>query len=220
MAQVRFPRTGDRLDGNEPRLVPYTATALAVRPVFRSAFRLRVVSPEHIPAVGPLVVVANHESNLDGFVLISVFTERRLTFLSAAHLFERPAIGRYLRGIGSLPVEEDQANVSSFKKALAILAGGGTVAVFPQGGIDRDEIQGGAAYLALKANAALLPVHLTGTQRALPPNGGWPSLARITVRVGMPVSALELANGSSTTSAAVAEGTRLIGRLLAEARLA
>ena len=162
------------------------------------------------------MVVANHESNLDGFVLISVFAERRLTFLSAAHLFEKPAIGRYLRGIGALPVEEQRANVTSFKKALAILATGGTVAVFPQGGIDRDEIQGGAAYLALKANAALLPLHLTGTQKALPPDGGWPSLARITVRVGVPVPGRRDSQRYSTTSAAVAEGTRLIGRLLAE----
>jgi len=213
-------RARARLSGHEPRLVPYAATAFAVRPLLRSAFRLKVVGRERIPAEGPLVIVANHESNLDGFVLISVFSERRLTFLSAAHLFERPAVGRFLRGIGALPVEEERVNVSSFKKAIAILGGGGTVAVFPQGGIARDEVQGGAAYLALKADAALLPLHITGASKALPADGRWPSFARITVRVGTPVSALELANGSSSTSAAVAEGTRLIGRVLAEARLA
>ena len=200
--------------------MPYAATAFAVRPLFRSAFRLKVVAPERIPVAGPLVVVANHESNLDGFVLMSVFSGRRLTFLTAAHLFERPAIGRFLRGIGALPVEEECANVGSLKRAIAILAGGGTVAVFPQGGIARDEIQGGAAYLALKTGATLLPLHLTGTEKALPPDGGWPSFARITVRVGRPVPALEIAGGSSYTSAAVAEGTRLIGRVLAEARRA
>ena len=53
--------------------MPYTAAALAVRPAFKSAYRLKVVDPERIPAEGPLVVVANHESNLDGFVLIAVF---------------------------------------------------------------------------------------------------------------------------------------------------
>ena len=165
------------------------------------------------------MIVANHESNLDGFVLISVFRERRLTFLTAAHLFERPAVGRFLRGIGALPVEEECANVSSVKKAIAILGRGGTVAVFPQGGIARDELQGGAAYLALKADAALLPLHIAGASKALPPDGRWPCLARITVRVGMPVSALEPANGSSSTSAAVLEGTKLMRRVLAEARL-
>ena len=201
-------------------LVPYTATAFAARPLFRSAFRLKVVAPERIPSEGPLVIVANHESNLDGFVLMSVFTERRLTFLSAAHLFERPAIGLFLRGIGALPVEEQRANLSSLKTAIAILARGGTMAVFPQGGIARDEVHGGAAYLALKANAALLPLHITGTKEALPPGRKWLSFTPITVRVGTPIPAFEMANGSSNTSAAVAEGTRLIGRVLAETRLA
>jgi 1-acyl-sn-glycerol-3-phosphate acyltransferase len=153
-------------------------------------------------------------------VLISVFRGRRLTFLSAAHLFEKRGIGRYLRCMGALPVEEEHANITSFKRAIEILGQGGTVAVFPQGGIAREEIQGGAAYLALKTNAALLPLYLTGTSKALPPDGGWPSFARITARVGVPVPAGALANGSSSTSTAVANGTRLIGELLAEARLA
>ena len=217
MGEPRVKQTRDGRDRRKARAVSYEATALAVGPVLGSAFRLTIVAPERIPAVGPLVVVANHESNLDGFVLISVFAGRRLTFLSAARLFERPVIGRYLRAMGALPVEEERANVASFRSALAILAEGGAVAVFPQGGIDRDEIQGGAAYLTLKANAALLPLRLAGTRKALPPGWGRPCLARITVRVGMPVPALEMANGSPTTNAAVAAGTRLIGELLGDA---
>jgi 1-acyl-sn-glycerol-3-phosphate acyltransferase len=165
------------------------------------------------------VIVANHESNLDGFVLMAVFGGRRLTFLSAAHLFEKPGVGCFLRGIGALPVAEERVNVNSLKQALAILARGGTVAVFPQGGIAREELQGGAAYLALKTGATLLPLHLAGTGKALPPDGGWPTLARITARVGLPLAARDLANGSAHAGAAVAEGTRLIGRALAEARL-
>ena len=210
------PGTGRRQDSHEPRRLPYSATALATRPLFRGALRLTVVSPERIPAEGPLVVVANHESNLDGFVLISAFTDRRLRFLSAAHLFERPAVGRYLRAIGALPVEEEASNLSSFRTALAILHAGGTVAVFPQGGIGRDEIQGGAAYLALKAEAMLLPVRLAGTADVLPPGRGWPSLGRITVRIGRPTHAHSIANGSSTTKTAVAEVSRAVKRLLSE----
>lgn len=212
--------SGEKQNGREPRVLPYMATALAVRPLFRGAFRLKVVSREQIPARGALVIVANHESNVDGFVLISVFTGRRLRFLSAAHLFERHGVGMYLRAMGALPVEEEAANVASFKKALAILRGGGTVAVFPQGGIAREEIQGGAAYLALKADATLLPVHISGTAGAFPPGRAWPSLTRITVQVGRPVAALEIANGHASTKAAVADGTRLVGRLLAEGRAA
>ena len=140
-----------------------------------------------------------------------------MTFLPAARLFERPAIGRDLRAMEASPVEEQRANVASFSVRLRSSPRAGTVAVFPQGGIDRDEIQGGAAYLALKANAALLPLHLAGTRKALPPDGKRPCLARITVRVGVPVPGNEIANGHSSTSAAVRlEGTVRIGRPLAE----
>ena len=52
------------------------------------------------------MVVANHESNLDGFVLIAVFAERRLTFLSLARLFERPAMGECPLAMGALPLEK------------------------------------------------------------------------------------------------------------------
>lgn len=207
-------------DGQDSRLALYTITALAARLVFRSAFRLKVVSPERIPSRGPLVVVANHESFVDGFVLMSIFTERHLTFLSASYLFERPAIGLFLRGIGALPVEEQRANVSSLKTAIAILERGGTLAVFPGGGIARDEIFGGAAYLALKASAPILPLHIAGTKEALPPGKKWPSFTRVTVRVGIPLSTSEMANGSPDTRSAVAEGKRTLARVLSERRLA
>ena len=130
------------------------------------------------------MVVANHESNLDGFVLISVFAERRLTFLSAAHLFEKPAIGTVSARNRRAPGRGAARQPHELQEALAILATGGTVAVFPQGGIDRDEIRGGAAYLALKANAALLPLHLAGRRRLFRPTvGGPPWLASRCVSV-------------------------------------
>ena len=213
-------RDGTGRDGGREAGLPYAATALATRPLLRGALRLRVVAAERIPAGGPLVVVANHESNLDGFALIAAFGERRLCFLAAAHLFERPAVGRYLRAIGALPVEEDAANLQSFKRALATLRGGGTVAVFPKGGIGGDEVQGGAAYLALKTEATLLPVHLAGTAAVWPPRRAWPRPAAITVRIGRPERARSLANGSSTTRLAVAEVNTAIERLLDETRAA
>ena len=55
---------------------------------------------------------------------------------------------------------------------------------------------------------------------AFPPGCNWPSLTPITVRVGRPVAAAEIAGAGSSTKAAVVEGTRLVGRLLAEARTA
>ena len=115
--------------GGGSRLSPYAITAFTARLVFGTAFRLEVVSAERIPAQGPLVVVANHESYLDGPVLMSVFSSRHLTFFSAAYLFEQPATGWALRHLGALPVKTQGSNLDSLKKAIAILKGGGTMAI-------------------------------------------------------------------------------------------
>lgn len=186
------------------------------RLLFKGAFRLKVVGAERIPLQGPLIVVANHESFLDGPLLVSVFTERRLTFFSSAYLFDKRTIGFFLRRMGALPVQRDHSNLSSLKRAIAILRGGGTMAVFPEGGIARSEILGGAAYLALKADAPLLPLYIAGTKEALPPGKKWPSFAPITVHVGMPLHSSDIAGRSSDTKSAVAEATRVLGRVLAE----
>jgi len=204
--------------GGSSRLSPYTITALTARLVFGTAFRLEVVSPERIPAQGPLVIVANHESYLDGPLLMSVFSRRHLTFFSAAYLFEQPATGWALRRLGALPVNAQGSNLDSLKKAIAILKGGGTMAIFPGGGIARDEVLGGAAYVALKANAPVLPLQIEGTNEALPPGEKLPHFAPITVRVGTLVPASEMANGCADTRNAVAEGTRMLARVLAGTR--
>ncbi|MDO9556145.1 MAG: lysophospholipid acyltransferase family protein [Coriobacteriia bacterium] len=198
----------------------YPAAILMFRVVFRGVFSLKVVSPERIPADGPLVIVANHDSFIDGFIVAAAFPDRRLTFLSSSYLFDLPVYGFFLRTMGALPVEKQRSNLNSLKTAIDVLKRGGTMAVFPEGEIARDEILGGAAYLAVKGNATLLPLHITGTREVLPPDKHWPSLARITVRVGEPVHASELTSATSLTKNAVAEATQTLGRVLAEVQRA
>lgn len=83
----------------------------AARLLFKGAFRLKIVGAERIPSQGPLIVVANHESFLDGPLLVSVFTERRLTFFSSAYLFDKRTIGFFLRRMGALPVQRAHLNL-------------------------------------------------------------------------------------------------------------
>lgn len=200
------------------RLSSYALGSLAARFVFSNAFRLKVVNPERIPARGPLVVVANHESFLDGPLLTAVLPDRQLTFFSAAYLFERPFTGWALRRVGALPVEAQGRNLDSLREAIAILREAGTLAVFPGGGIDRDEVLGGAAFVALKAEAPVLPLRIMGTREALPPGEKLPYLTPITVQVGAPLQPAELAEGCANTRSAVAAGTRALASVLAEPR--
>lgn len=179
---------------------------------------MKVTSRDAIPPYGPLVVVANHDSFLDGFVLVAAFTRRRLTFLSASYLFEKPLTGAFLRAVGALPVQRGGGNFGSLRQAIVTLRRGGTVVVFPEGGILEDEVLGGAAYLALKADAPILPVHLKGTREALPPGNTIPSRSSIEVVVGSPHHLPRFPRGSAGASEAVAEGTKALERMLDQMR--
>lgn len=186
------------------------------RVLLRVLFRMRVAFGERIPSTGPLVVVANHESFLDGLVVGAALKGRHATFLSAPWLFSVPVLGGFLRRIGALPAHNEGSDVATLRAAIRILEKNGTVVVFPQGGISRDQVFGGAIFLAIKGRAPLVPLHITGSKEALPLGRWWPSLfTRITVSVGVPIPASDLCPPGTPTGVAVAEGRRLLTDLVA-----
>ena len=60
---------------------------------------LKIDGEANIPRTGSVIVVVNHISLLDGFILVA-FWPRRITFLSAAYLFKMLAVGAFLRAVG------------------------------------------------------------------------------------------------------------------------
>lgn len=205
---------GDPRDPRAGRFF-YTSMCTLATLLLRVLFRMRVSRSG--PTDGPFIVVANHESLLDGFVVASAFRKRRLTFLSASYLYELPIVGSFLRAAGALPVQAQGANVSSLRRAIQILQNGGAVALFPEGGIAGNEILGGAVYLALKAGVPILPLRISGTREALPPGRHRPSLARIHVSVGAPLCLPVMGQGGGATRQAVTAGRETLRQLLASA---
>jgi 1-acyl-sn-glycerol-3-phosphate acyltransferase len=193
----------------------YGSVCALVTLLLRVFFRMRVSGGG--PIEGPFIVIANHESVLDGFVVASAFRKRRLTFLSASYLYDVPIVGPFLRAAGALPVQEQGANVGSLRRAIEILKDGGAVALFPEGGIAGNEILGGAVYLALKTRVPILPLRITGTREALPPGRRRPSLARVRVSVGAPLCLPAVGQGSGATRQAVSAGKETLQRLLSGA---
>ncbi|MBN1629324.1 MAG: 1-acyl-sn-glycerol-3-phosphate acyltransferase [Thermoleophilia bacterium] len=185
--------------------------------LLRVLFRVRVSGRDYIPPSGPLVVVANHESFLDPFVVGTVLMNRQATFLAAPWLYARPLVGWFVRGVGAIPAYGEGAEVTALRESIRTLQRGGTVALFPQGGIARDGISGGAAFMAIKAPAPLLPMRISGAGRALPLKRWWPSLfTRIRVDIRAPVMPSEIRAPECSTSAAVEKGRDLLARVLME----
>ncbi len=158
----------------------------------RLAFRVRVEG-EPLPR-GPCVLVANHTSYLDPIVLAAVI-RRRIAFLTTATVCSKPTVGWFLRLCRSIPVQVRGGNRDAMRRAREVLAGGGLLGVFPEGGISRDGklLLGnpGAVALALAGNVPIVPIGLLGASAALPPWSLRPRLRRITVRVGAPLPAVD-----------------------------
>lgn len=163
----------------------YPAVRRAVAPICRAAYRLEVRGTGNVPSEGPVVVAANHASVLDPFVL-STAIERPLRYLAKAELWRLPLLPPLLDALGGIPVRREVGDRVALEVALAALARGDAVGIFPQGGVRRDVWHRGAAKLALASGAPLLPVKLLATDEAL--RRGRIGFPRVGALIGEPIA--------------------------------
>jgi 1-acyl-sn-glycerol-3-phosphate acyltransferase len=118
-----------------------------------------------VPARGPVLLVINHPNELCDILLTFGTTPRAIHFVGAIAHAASPVVGAALRAIGAIFVyrshergasgDADQANRDALEQMIAVLRKGGIVAIFPEGGVRRDDpigrLQPGAATLALRA---------------------------------------------------------------------
>jgi 1-acyl-sn-glycerol-3-phosphate acyltransferase len=167
----------------------YGTLRTVVGPVLRLAWRLEVHGADRIPR-GPVIVVANHDSLADPFVLGAAL-DRPLRFLAKQELWSNRVVGRVLDALGGIPVERATGDVAAVAVAGRALAAGAAVAIFPQGTVlgpsDRPW-QRGAARLALTSGAPLVPVAIVGASKGLRPGTRLPRLTRVRIIVGEPIA--------------------------------
>lgn len=113
---------------------------------------------------GGAIVASNHTSFKDPFIVGITFWYRRLFFLVAEVVMKgriRPVL---LRGIGAIKVERSIADIEAIKNSVKTLKEGHVLAVFPQGGIVKDDdinsIKSGAVLIALQAGVPIVPMHI------------------------------------------------------------
>ena len=167
----------------------YHACNVAQKGTLRAFADWQVTGRENVPAVGPLIVVANHQSNFDP-PLLSPSIPRRIRFLAKDSIFKGPAIASwFLREYGAYPLKRTGIDVGAHRWALDQLRRDGVIAVFPEGTRSRGGMKRarpGIVRLALTTQAPILPVGITGTERL----GTWLRVlnptGRITVTIGRP----------------------------------
>jgi 1-acyl-sn-glycerol-3-phosphate acyltransferase len=159
--------------------------------IMRLLFRLEVQGREHVPATGPVLVVSNHASLLDP-ALIGGAAPRPLCFMAKAELFRIPLFGRLIRALNARPVRREGSSAGALRDALRTLRAGNALLVFPEGtrgaGDEMRVGKPGAGMLAVASGAPVVPVYVSGSQRALPRGRTLPRPARVVVRFGPPLA--------------------------------
>ncbi len=168
--------------------------------VFDSWLKPHILGRGNIPSNSNVLVVANHSSHVD-FALIShalgAMGEGLVVLAAKDYFFNTPARRFIVSNLTTLiPFDRERAQLESLDDALAELAAGRSVLMFPEGTRSSDgamqEFKSGAGYLALRSGCDVLPVHISGTHDVLGKGKLIPQHHPVEMRIGRVVSNAEL----------------------------
>lgn len=114
--------------------------------------RMAVEGLERVPAAGPLLVVPNHDSQMDPVIVgLALRRRRQLRYLARANLWKIRGLGPILSGMGQIPIERGAGDRGALGNAETALADGQAVCIFPEGRLSlgrRVRARSGVGWLA------------------------------------------------------------------------
>ena len=154
--------------------------------------RRRVTGKENIPRQGPLLVVSNHLSFADQF-LLAVSLNRKAVFMAKEEIFRFRLLRHLARGFGAFPVRRGGIlDRAALQQANQVLDSGQALAMFPEGARNRKaelrRAYPGSAMIALHNNVPILPIGITGMEHADIKSPLWNLIHRplVTITIGRP----------------------------------
>jgi 1-acyl-sn-glycerol-3-phosphate acyltransferase len=181
-----FDRYHERSRTQQPNWV-YELVRLLTSIYAFTFFRARSIASDNVPPSGPVILAPNHFSFMDHFFL-GAFIRRKVRFMAKSQLFSKPLVWVYSPG-GVFPVRRGARDEEAFITAEKILAEGGCVAMYCEGGRSRtgqlsDKAKRGIGRLALESGAVIVPVAIHGSSKVR----NWKKLQfpKVTVQYGEP----------------------------------
>lgn len=155
---------------------------------------IRATGREHIPNSGGVLLISNHLSHLDVFIL-GLLLPRTLNYVARSTLF-KPVLGCLIRSVGGFPIQRDGAGAQGMKETLRRLRSGAIVTFFPEGTRSKTgelgPLKPGIATLATRAGVPIVAAGIAGTFEAWPRSRPLPRPHAIRVHYGEPIAAEKL----------------------------
>jgi 1-acyl-sn-glycerol-3-phosphate acyltransferase len=166
-------------------------TRALFRAIATPLFRFRVEGAENVPQTGAAVLVATHRSWLDP-ACMGAACPRPIRFLMMDRVYRLWWAHWFFRGARTVPVDTSgAASIVGLRRAMRLLRAGELIGVFPEGRVANEAsplpLRPGAALLAVRGRAPVIPVAIHGAARAWPHGRRWPGPARVAVRIGPPL---------------------------------
>ena len=185
-----------------PFEIPLPLVRLGIRALVLSLYRFQIVGKEHVPKTGAALIISNHLSLMDGFLVGWAARHRRVRFMIYRPYYEHPVWGAFLRSLKAIPIGTSGPRdlVGALKAARAELEAGHVVCIFAEGSVSRTghllPFKRGLERVMEGLDVPIIPANLDRVWGGLfsfqgGTFGGWPSRWRwpVTIRFGKPLPA-------------------------------
>ena len=161
----------------------FTAFSKILLPLFRFYYNPKLVIEHPIPEEGAIIICSNHKHVMDQ-CMAAIAIKRPINYMAKAEYFKGP-FAWFFRATGCICVNRNGHDSEAKSEATEVLSKGGALGLFPEGTRNRtDNLMGefkyGAASLACKNNAKIIPVAVTGDYKFRSKN--------LMSRIGAPIS--------------------------------
>lgn len=223
------PRPSGRQTGGQrraafepgPERTPfYRFARRVVHELVVAVFRPRVEGRANVPQSGAVIIAPVHRSFAD-FAFAGTLTDRKLFFMAKDELWRNRWFGRLLEVLGVFPVHREAADREALRYAEAVLRQGQALVMFPEGtrkqGAQVAELLEGAAFLAARTGASVVPVGIGNSDRAMPKGSLVPKPLRIRVVAGPAMAPPARSEGGRVSRSRVHAATEELHRRIQDA---
>lgn len=173
-------------------LMFYRVVRATIRALIHPWLRVQSANAEVLDEPGATILAPVHRSHLDS-ALVATQCSRRIRALGKESLFTTRGVSWVCAALGAIPVRRGEADRDALAAAKFLLDSGESMIVFPEGGRrsgnEIGELFDGAAWLAARTGAKVVPVGIAGTERALPLGAKFIHRSHVAIVVGTPLPA-------------------------------